>query len=239
MGRPGPPVGRTPSPSIPAPPSPIGCGDDLSSPILITVGTRDGCINRPGATVVCVAETPPARIVGAGSAVTLPRLMGVDTVRAAGNPTVFHSGNSSNNPRITACSPNEVNVVKLRRVRWPHEVSSMLSANIPCSNIASSSVKSVCWYGHRETALSPCRDKEKRPRFHAAFWNFLDTKGVRSRLLWRLARLRSWLCSSSRWRFRSSRFCGSCSCRRWRCHTRLHIVGVDHCLRDVSGLSPP
>jgi hypothetical protein len=58
-------------------------------------------------------------------------LMGVETVlRTDGKPTVFSSGKSNNSPIITACNPNEVNVVQLRRARCDHDVSSMLSANI-------------------------------------------------------------------------------------------------------------
>ena len=80
----------------------------------------------------------------------VPRLIGVETVRADGKPTVFSTGNKSSRPMITACSPNDVSVVQLRRMRWAQEVSSMLSANIVSSNMTSSSVKSVCWYGHQE-----------------------------------------------------------------------------------------
>src|ERR1700690_1619157 len=61
-----------------------------------------------------------------------------------GSPTVVSSGISSSNPTTTACTPNEVKVVQLRRVRWAHEVSSKLSAkifsaNIFCSGMVSSS----------------------------------------------------------------------------------------------------
>src|SRR5690242_9531931 len=50
----------------------------------------------------------------------------------------------------------------------------MLSANM-----ASSSVKSVCCYGHRIAARQRCLREKNRPRFHAAVWNFPDTRGVR------------------------------------------------------------
>ena len=87
--------------------------------------------------------------------------MGVDNVRDVGTPTDFHSGNSNSRPITNACSPNEDSVIQLRRVRWAHEVSSMLSANMVCSNIVSSSVKSVCWYGHHELAADNPTEKIK------------------------------------------------------------------------------
>ncbi|MGZ4815928.1 MAG: hypothetical protein ACXVZV_10995 [Terriglobales bacterium] len=52
---------------------------------------------------------------GPGSA--LPALIGVETVRADGSPTVLSNGTSSSTPIATACSPKEVIVVQLRRVR--------------------------------------------------------------------------------------------------------------------------
>jgi hypothetical protein len=56
--------------------------------------------------------------------------MGVETVRADGNPTVFHNGSNSSRPISAACSPNEVKVVQPRRERWAQEASSKLSANM-------------------------------------------------------------------------------------------------------------
>jgi hypothetical protein len=44
-------------------------------------------------------------------------LIGVETVRASGNPTVCKIGIISSNPIATACSPKEVRVVQLRRPR--------------------------------------------------------------------------------------------------------------------------
>src|ERR1700680_918242 len=105
---------------------------------------RDGCITLTCVMLVCVAEAAAVRGLGAGSATTRPPLMGVDTVRADGSPTVFHSGNRSSSPIITASNANEVNVVQLHRVRCAHEISSMQSANMVCSNTASSGVKHVC-----------------------------------------------------------------------------------------------
>jgi hypothetical protein len=160
--------------SKPGPGPLVGCGDGSSPPIRMTGGMREGCINLTGGVLDRGTGAPPLRRAGAVSTATRPRLMGVETVRAAGSPIVFHSGNNSKQPMINACSPNDVSVVQLRRARWAQDVSSMLSANI-----VSSSVKSVCWYGHRESSRGRRLRKEKRPRFHAACWNFHDTRGVR------------------------------------------------------------
>ena len=84
------------------------------------------------------------------------QVTGVGRTRAGGNPTDFQSGNISSRPITAACTPNEVNVVQLWRVRWPDEVSSMQSANI-----VSSSLKSVCWYGHRAASRSPRAQNKK------------------------------------------------------------------------------
>jgi hypothetical protein len=58
--------------------------------------------------------------------------MGVGTARADGKLTVFQSGMSSSRPMANASIPKEVKVVQLRRERCVQEVSSKLSANIPC-----------------------------------------------------------------------------------------------------------
>ncbi|HTW31616.1 MAG TPA: hypothetical protein VMD76_08065, partial [Candidatus Sulfotelmatobacter sp.] len=63
-------------------------------------------------------------------------LIGVETVRANGKPTVVNSGTTSNTPTATACNPKEVSVSQLRRERFAHEFSSKLSANIASSNAA-------------------------------------------------------------------------------------------------------
>ena len=123
------PVNNPGSPT-PVPPPPGGGADKLSSPILMTVGMCPGCKNLAGSMFVCGAEGPALRTTGAVSTTTRPRLMGVETVRAAGSPMVFHSGNNSKQPIISACSPNDVSVVQLRRVRWAQEVSTILSANM-------------------------------------------------------------------------------------------------------------
>jgi hypothetical protein len=117
----------------PGPVPPEGGGED-STPILMTVGMCPGCMNLAGRILDRGAVAPPLRGAGAVSTTTRPRLIGVDTVRAAGNPMVFHNGNNSNNPMIRTCSPNEVNVVQLRRVRWAQGVSNILSANIVSSS---------------------------------------------------------------------------------------------------------
>src|SRR4029077_8561399 len=79
----------------------------------------------------------PPGVRGAGPGSLLPKLMGVDTVRPDGNPTVVNSGISSSNPMITACSPNDVSVMQLRRPRSAQEVSNKLSANMVSSSVNS------------------------------------------------------------------------------------------------------
>jgi hypothetical protein len=139
--------------------SPDGCAV-ASSVIGMVVGIRPGATNLTLSGFVGMTLARPVRGAGAGRIATSPRLIGVETVRAAGSPTVFSTGKRSSSPIITACSPNEVIVVQLRRVRCAQEVSSMLSANmlsvtiapsgVASLNIVSSSVKSCCWYGHRK-----------------------------------------------------------------------------------------
>jgi hypothetical protein len=108
----------------------------------MTIGMRDGCIKRPGRMSVGTTEELLVPCRGAGSDETRPRLIGVETVRAAGRPTVFSTGSRSSRLMTSACSPKEVNVVQLRRARWDQEVSSMLSAKIVSSNTASSNMAS-------------------------------------------------------------------------------------------------
>jgi hypothetical protein len=173
-GGPSPGPAKSPGPSRPGPDPLVGCGEGSPPPIWMMRGMRVGCINLAGRVLDRGAGAPPPRGAGAVSTATRPKLMGVETVRAAGSPMVFHSGNNSKQPTINACRPNDVNVVQLRRARWAQDVSSMLSANI-----VSSSVKSVCWYGHQERPPGRYSHQEKRPRFHAACWNFSDTRGVK------------------------------------------------------------
>src|ERR1700674_3569103 len=57
-------------------------------------------------------------------------------------------------------------------------------------------------------------------------------------LFWWLTRLGRGLRSSRAGRgLRRRRL--SCSCRRWRSHTRLHVVSVDDCLGNIDSLAPP
>ncbi len=184
---------KSPGSVRPGPGPLLGCGEGSSPPIRMTVGICPGCTNRTGRTLDCGAEGPPPRGAGAVSTATRPKLIGVETVRAAGSPMVFHSGNNSRQPIIAACSPNDVKVVQLRRARWAQDVSSMLSANI-----VSSSVRSVCCYGHHSLSRRRRSRKEKRPRFHAACWNFPDTRGVRRIVI--LVSRSAWVPRASRYR---------------------------------------
>src|ERR1700686_4125426 len=144
----------SPVPSMPMPDPPGGCDVGSSTPILMTGGTRDGCIRRPGSILVWTAEVPAFR--GAGSGATCPTLIGVETVRTDGSPTVLHSGSKSSKAITSACSPNDVSVVQLLRVRWHQEVSSMLSANI-----VSSSAKSFAGMDTANAAADDADAKKK------------------------------------------------------------------------------
>jgi len=98
------------------------------------LGNRPGATSRATVTLFRKATGPVARgVAPIDSGARRPKDMGVETVRDVGSPTVFNTGSNSNSPMITACNPNEVIVVQLRRVRWAHEVSSKLSANIVSS----------------------------------------------------------------------------------------------------------
>ncbi len=129
-----------------------------------------------------LARTDPRRGVGAsGSGALCPRLMGVETVRTEGRPTVFHSGKRRSTPITSASSPNELRVVQLRRVRWANEVSSRLSANIVSSDMASSSVKLFAGMDTTKLHRGGNASNKKGRVFARPYWNFLDTRGVRSR----------------------------------------------------------
>jgi hypothetical protein len=145
------------------------------------LGTRPGATNLALKLLRAATEEVMLRGVDAkGSADRGPRVIGIETMGVDGKPTVLSTGKSSSRPIIKACSPNEIDVVQLRRAVWAQEVSSMLSPNI-----VSSSVKSACCYGHHENAPGRCCRKEKRPRYQAACWNFFHTKGVSLILFWR------------------------------------------------------
>src|SRR5579862_5834600 len=73
--------------------------------------------------------------LGAGPGSLRPMITGVETVLAIGIPTPPSNETSSSDPISTACSPNEVSVVQLRREYWPQEGSSKLSANMVSSRI--------------------------------------------------------------------------------------------------------
>src|SRR3954469_4110542 len=111
---------------------------------------------------ICIPRRPPCTW-GAGPGSLLPTLIGVDTVRVDGSPTVVNSGTSRSSPTISISSPNEVSVVQRRRSRSAHEVSSKLSANM-----ASSSINPVYRYGHHKSPHWRSLRKKKRPRNHAA-----------------------------------------------------------------------
>jgi hypothetical protein len=102
-----------------------------------------------------------------------PHEMGGCRTRLSGSPTVVMSEIVSKPPSTAACNANEVRVVQLLCVRWAHDVSNMLSANM-----VSSSVNLLAAMDTTKLASSACFQRKKRPRFHAARWNFSGTQGV-------------------------------------------------------------
>src|SRR5580658_2872659 len=121
--RPSGPPGANPFPVMPMPTSdpPEGCSAASSAAMDMIAGTRPGATNI-GLTELFSTATAPVRGAGAsGSGARRPRLIGVDTVRAAGTPTVFSTGSRSSRLTTTACTPNEVKVVQLRRPRCAQE----------------------------------------------------------------------------------------------------------------------
>src|SRR5215469_11047210 len=177
---------------------------------------------------------PSLRTSGVGPGSMGPKLTGVETLRADGNPTVVSKGISSSSPMITACSPKALRVVQLRRSRSAQELSSKLAANM-----ASSSVKSVWCYRHRQSQRWGDW-KEKRPRNFRGLVELFAERRCPLQLLFRgLARLRSrWFGSCRRRSLRSGSW-GTARCRCRSRHARLHVIGIDHVLRDVDGSHIP
>src|SRR5438270_13343924 len=85
-----------------------------------------------------------------------PQEMGGCRTRLSGSPTVVMSEIVSKPPRTAACNANEVRVVQLLCVRWAHDVSKMLSANM-----VSSSVNAACCYGHHQARFECLLPKKK------------------------------------------------------------------------------
>jgi hypothetical protein len=57
----------------------------------------------------------------AGSAMGVPKRIGVERGRSEGKPIGRSSGKTSNTAATSACKPNEVRVVQLRRERSVHQ----------------------------------------------------------------------------------------------------------------------
>src|SRR5436305_7350935 len=165
-----------------------------------------------------------------------PQEMGGCRTRLSGSPTVVMSEIVSKPPSTAACNANEVRVVQLLCVRWAHEVSIMLSANM-----VSSSVNLLAAMDTTKLASSACFQRKKGRVFTRPAGTFPARKVSDSKLFRRFARLRS--AGFRRCAGRSSRSCrlGSCgSC--WRCrssHTGLHVISLNHRLGDVDRLAPP
>src|SRR5436305_8762261 len=64
-----------------------------------------------------------------------PQEMGGCRTRLSGSPTVVMSEIVSKPPSTAACNANEVRVVQLLWVRWAHDVSIMLFANMVSSSV--------------------------------------------------------------------------------------------------------
>jgi hypothetical protein len=137
--------GADPVPGMPISASdpPGGCGAGSSAVMDMILGTRPGDTNIGLTKLFCTAGAPVRGMGASGSGARRPRLIGVDTVRADGSPTVFSTGSKSSRQIASICTPNEVNVVQLRRARCAHEDSSMLSAKIVSSNIVSCNMASL------------------------------------------------------------------------------------------------
>src|SRR5436309_14008283 len=86
--------------------------------------------------------------------------MGGCRTRLSGSPTVVMSEIVSKPPSTAACNAKEVRVVQLLCVRWAHDVSKMLSANM-----VSSSVNAACCYGHHQARFECLLRKEKKAAF--------------------------------------------------------------------------
>src|SRR5215469_9099670 len=102
------------------------------------VGIYLGSMICPGTGTTEIAACGLPRVGVAGPGSRRPKLMGMEATRVGGNAILVRMGVNSSSPTTTDCTPNEVNVVKLRRERWAQALSSKLSANIRCSNMASS-----------------------------------------------------------------------------------------------------
>src|SRR5258705_65291 len=114
-------------------------------------------MQRANGTICTPLLRAPPGVRGAGPGSLLPKLIGVDTVRADGSPTVVNIGISSSNPMITACSPNDVSVIQLRRPLSAQQVSNKLSANMVSSSVNSCL---LLWTPQTETQ-SPRAQKNK------------------------------------------------------------------------------
>jgi hypothetical protein len=123
------------APVLPAKASPVGSDDVASLPRQTLSGMCPGNLIRPLYGTICTDEPRNCSTGLAGPGSTLPKLIGVETVRARGSPTVVNNGIVRSIPIATACTPNEVRVVQLLCPRCVHEVSSKLSANIVSSSI--------------------------------------------------------------------------------------------------------
>jgi hypothetical protein len=112
-----------------------------------------GAMMRPAYGIIRIPRLPEVCTRGEGPGSLLPKVIGVETVvRPDGSPTVVSSGISSSSPMITACSPNDVSVIQLRRPRSAQEVSRKLSANM------ASLQREVClllWTPQDETSPLP------------------------------------------------------------------------------------
>src|SRR5579864_368821 len=75
------------------------CGAILSAPVAMVGGIRPGATNRASSELVGAIDGPPLRAICIGSG--RPMLIGVETVRAEGNPTGLSSGDTRRIPIAT------------------------------------------------------------------------------------------------------------------------------------------
>src|SRR5579862_5366945 len=88
----------SPPPGIPIPRTPPGPGSGASGAagpdvVEIVRGIRPGATKIGRTVLVGIGEACPLRGVAVAGRSGRPRVIGVETVRAAGSPTDFHSGN--------------------------------------------------------------------------------------------------------------------------------------------------
>src|SRR3984957_9612719 len=116
----------------------------------------------------------------------------------------------------------------------PFPVQPWCPPDMKSAGARSAGMKSACCYGHRWGLDWEGLGKEKRPRLHAAVWNFSDTRGVLVLAFQYLLFGCRGLGSSRAGRGLRGRRLGSCATGRRGGYARLRVVNIDHRLGDVA-----